>query len=306
MPEAPPAPDAPLTTGTGEAEALLALAPRPRGAARRLGVVFWVCAAWVALVVLLAVLASVLPLTSPSFQNYSVVQAGPSLHHLFGTDDLGRDLLSRVIFGSRVSLVIGFAPVAVGLVVGGSLGLWAAYRGHAVDGTTSAVFSTVLAYPTLLAIIVIQAFWLPRTLWKLVIIFSVVASALLFVVVRGAALSYVNREFVVAARAMGARTGRILRRELLPNVVPAMMAFALLGVATAIILEGSLAFLGLSVAIPTPSLGNIINEGVGQNLLQTDPWIAVWPSLYIFVLLIALNLMADRVRAVFDVREGRL
>ena len=307
MPEGPPAAlGAPPVGETGEGQALLAAATRRRSTRRPLGVVFWICASWVALMAALAVFASLLHLTSPTAQNYSAVQVGPGVHHLFGTDDLGRDLLSRVIFGSRVSLVVGFAPIAVGLLVGGSLGLWAAFRGKAADAVVSAVSFTVLAYPALLAIIVIQAFWLPRALWKLVIIFSVIASALLFVVVRAAALSYVNREFVLAAKAMGARTHRILLRELLPNVVPATAAFALIGVATAIILEGSLAYLGLSVSLPTPSLGNLINEGTGQNLLQSDPWITLWPALYIFLLLIALNLMADRLRAAFDVGEGRL
>ncbi len=105
---------------------------------------------------------------------------------------------------------------------------------------------------------------------------------------------------------MGARTRRILLRELLPNIVPAAVSFALIGVATAIVLEGSLAFLGLSVQIPNPSLGNIINEGTSQNLLSTDPFIALWPSLYTFLLLATLNLMADRLRSYFDVREAKL
>jgi peptide/nickel transport system permease protein len=272
----------------------------------RLGVVFWVCTAWVSFLILLAILASVLPLTAPNFQNYSAVNIGPSLHHLFGTDDLGRDLLSRVIFGSRVSLVIGFAPIAIGLVVGGLLGLLAGYRSGATDSVLNALSFVILAFPALLAIMVVELFWQPTQLLKLTVMFSVVSAPLLFRVMRATTLSFASREFVVAARATGAKTSRILLRELLPNVIPAAVSFALIGVAILIVLEGSLAFLGLSIGLPTSSLGNIINDGVNNNNLNLNPYIALWPSLYIFVLLTALNLMADRLRSYFDVREVKL
>jgi peptide/nickel transport system permease protein len=271
-----------------------------------LGVVFWVCAGWVLFMILLALLAPVLPLTDPNFQNYSAVNAGPSIHHLLGTDDLGRDLLSRVLFGSRPSLIIGFVPVAIGLVVGGAGGLLAAQRGGALDATFNALSFVIIAFPALLAIMVVERFWQPTSLWHLVVIFAVIGSPLLFRVMRATTLSFTNREFVVAARALGAKTSRILLRELLPNVMPPAIAFALIGVALAVVLEGALAFLGLSIQLPHPSLGNIINEGVGQNLLQTNPYIALWPALYIFLLLTALNLMADRLRSAFDIREVRL
>jgi peptide/nickel transport system permease protein len=273
---------------------------------RGLGPVFWVCAAWVTLMILLAVLAPLLPLTNPLHQNYSAVNAGPSIHHLLGTDDLGRDLLSRMLFGSRASLVIGFVPVLIGLVVGGTAGLLAGYRGGPLDAAFNIGSFVVIAFPALLAIMVVENFWPPTTLVKLVLYFAVAGSPLLFRVIRATTLSYANREFITAARAMGARTGRILLRELLPNVMPTAIAFALIGVATAVVLEGSLAFLGLSIAIPSPSLGNIINEGVNNNLLQTNPYIALWPALYIFLLLTSLNLMADRLRSAFDVRDVKL
>jgi len=304
-----------LTAADAGTEGVLALEaiPGATGIPRRragLGVLFWVCAGWVLLMVLVALFAPVLHLTSPTYQNYSAVNAGPSIHHLFGTDELGRDLMSRVIYGSRVSLIIGFAPVAIGLVIGGGLGLLAAYRGGTVDATTNAVAFVILAFPALLAIIVVEQFWNPppRALWKLVVIFAVVATPILFRVIRATALGFVNREFVTAARCMGARTGRILLRELLPNIVPAAVSFGLLGVATAMILEGSLAFLGLSVQLPNPSLGNIIIEGVkvSDNFLSTNPYIVLWPSLYVFLMLSALNLMADRLRSYFDVREAKL
>ncbi|HEY5252608.1 MAG TPA: ABC transporter permease [Acidimicrobiales bacterium] len=271
-----------------------------------LGVVFWISFAWVAAMILLAVLASVLPLKNPNFQDYTAVNFGPSIHHLLGTDDLGRDLLARIIFGSRVSFVIGFASVAIALVIGGTLGLLAGYTGGVIDSVLNAGSLVILAFPALLAILVIEAFWKPTTLLKLTIMFAVAGLPSLFRVIRATTLSFASREFVVAARTMGATTWRILFRELLPNVVPAAVSFALIGVAVAIILEGSLAFLGLSISLPTASLGNIINEGVQNNELSTNAYIALWPSIYIFLLLVALNLMADRLRARYDVRAGNL
>ena len=271
-----------------------------------LGALFWVCAGWVALMALLAILAGVLPLKAPNFQDYSAVNVGPSVHHLLGTDDLGRDLLARIIYGSRVSLVIGFAPVAIGLAVGGSLGLLAGYRGGVADSLLNALSFVILAFPALLAIMVIERFWQPISLLKLIVLFAIVAAPQLFRVMRATTLSYAGREFVVAARATGATTRRILLRELLPNTLPAAASFALIGVAIAIVLEGALAFLGLSVSLPTSSLGNIINAGVNNDNLTLNPYIALWPSLYIFLLLTALNLMADRLRSYFDIREVKL
>ncbi|MGH9017075.1 MAG: ABC transporter permease [Acidimicrobiales bacterium] len=271
-----------------------------------LGLVFWICFGWVALMVLLAICASLLHLTNPDYQNYNVVNTGPSIHHFLGTDDLGRDLLSRIIFGSRVSLTIGFASVGIALVIGGTLGLLAGYAGGWLDTVFNAASLVILAFPALLAILVIEAFWKPTTLFKLTVMFAVAGLPSLFRVIRATTLSFATREFVVAARTMGASTWRILFKELLPNVIPAAISFALIGVAVAIILEGSLAFLGLSISLPTASLGNIINEGVQNNELATNPFIALWPSVYIFLLLLAFNLMADRLRSRFDVRAGNL
>jgi peptide/nickel transport system permease protein len=282
-------------------------APRRPGEPTKhgLGVVFWVCLGWVALLIVLAVLAPLLPIKNPNFQDYTAVNVGPTLHHLLGTDDLGRDLLSRIIWGSRASLTIGFVSVALGLLLGGPPGLFAGLKGGVGDSLLNAWFFVLLAFPPLLAILVIEAFW-GVSLFKLVIMFAFIAAPQFFRVIRATTLSFANREFVVAARTMGARTGRIVLREILPNIVPAAISFALLGVAIAIIVEGSLAFLGLSIQLPTASLGNIVNAGVQNNNLRYNPYIALWPSLYIFLLLVALNLMADRLRARFDVREVRL
>lgn len=294
------------TAPAADAELAVAVPGPASTTSRGLGVVFWVCAGWVALMILAAAAASILPLSSPSYQNYQVVDIGPSIHHLLGTDDLGRDMLARIIFGSRVSLIVGFGSIAIGMLIGGTLGLLGGYKGGPVDTGLNAGSFVLLAFPPLLAIMVIEAFWKPPTLWKLVVLFAVAGIPQLFRIVRATTLSVANREFVVAARSMGASTWRIIFRELLPNVVPAALSFALIGVAVAIVLEGSLAFLGLSVSLPTASLGNIINEAAQQQNMTANPLAVVWPCLYVFLLLAALNLMGDRLRSQFDVREGNL
>ena len=143
--------------------------------------------------ILLAIFASVLPLTNPNFQNYAFVNSAPGIHHLLGTDDLGRDLLARIIFGSRVSFVIGFASVAMALAVGGALGLLAGYRGGWIDSILNAGSLVILAFPALLAILVVEAFWLPRSLLKLTIIFAVAGVPSLFRVIRATTLSFASR-----------------------------------------------------------------------------------------------------------------
>ncbi|MGA8724836.1 MAG: ABC transporter permease [Acidimicrobiales bacterium] len=272
---------------------------------RPFGILFWFAIGWVSLVIILAVFADLLPLTNPNFQNYAAINAGPSLHHLLGTDDLGRDLLSRIIYGARVSLIVGFLSVAIGLLVGGTLGLLSGYKGGRLDLALNAGAFVILAFPAIVAVIAIVAFW-GVSVWKLTLIIGIGTIPLMFRVVRASTLTIASRDFVVAARAMGASTSRILFREILPNVVPVALTFALITVAGVIVIEGSLAFLGLSVALPTPSWGNLISEGATNGNLQSNPLIMLWPALAMFLLLLSINLIGDRLRQRFDIREGLL
>lgn len=272
---------------------------------RPLGILFWLALGFVGLVAFGAVFANLLPLPSPTYQNYAAVNAGPSIHHLLGTDDLGRDLLSRVVYGARVSLVVGFAGVAIGMAVGGTLGLLSGYKGGASDAALNAASFVLLAFPAIVAVIAIVAFW-GQSLLKITIIFGVGTIPVLFRVVRASTLSFANRDFVIAARTLGASTRRIIFREILPNVTPVALTFGMINVAVIIVLEGSLAFLGLSVALPTPSWGNIIADGTANNLIQINPLIMMWPSLAMFLLLLSINLIGDRLRQRFDIREGLL
>ena len=272
---------------------------------RPFGILFWFAIGWVSLVIILAVFADLLPLANPNFQNYAAINAGPSIHHLLGTDDLGRDLLSRIIYGARVSLIVGFLSVAIGLLVGGTLGLLSGYKGGRLDVALNAGSFVILAFPAIVAVIAIVAFW-GVSVWKLTLIIGIGTIPLMFRVVRASSLSFAGRDFVIAARAMGASTSRILFREILPNVVPVALTFGLITVAGVIVIEGSLAFLGLSVALPTPSWGNLIAEGATNGNLQSNPLIMLWPALAMFLLLLSINLIGDRLRQRFDIREGLL
>ncbi|MGO8873623.1 MAG: ABC transporter permease [Acidimicrobiales bacterium] len=269
------------------------------------GLLFWLAVGWVSLVVLLAIIANLLPLPAPNFQNYSAINAAPSIHHLLGTDDLGRDLLSRLIYGARVSLIVGFCSVAIGMLVGGTLGLVSGYKGGRLDVSLNAASFVLLAFPAIVAVIAIVAFW-GSSLLKITVILGVATIPLLYRVVRASSLSFANRDFVVAARTLGATSGRIVFREILPNVVPVGVTFGLITVAGVIVIEGSLAFLGLSVPLPTSSWGNMISEGTSNGNLQTNPYIMLWPVLCMFLLLLSINLIGDRLRQRFDIREGLL
>jgi len=270
-----------------------------------LGILFWLAVGWVTLVALMAVLANVLPLPNPDFQNYSAINASPGIHHLLGTDDLGRDLFSRLVFGARVSLIVGFVSVVVGLLVGGTLGLISGYKGGRLDAALNAGSFVLLAFPAIVAVIAILAFW-GQTLFKITVVLSVAVIPLLYRVVRASSLSFANREFVIAARTLGAKSSRIVFREILPNVVPVAITFGLITVAGVIVIEGSLAFLGLSVPPPAPSWGNMISEGSSNGNLNTNPYIMLWPVLAMFLLLLSINLIGDRLRQRFDIREGLL
>jgi peptide/nickel transport system permease protein len=272
---------------------------------RPLGLLFWFAIGFFGLVVVLAIIANLLPLPNPDFQNYNAINATPSVHHILGTDDLGRDLLSRLIYGARVSLVVGFGAVVIGMLVGGTLGLVSGYKGGRLDVALNAGAFVLLAFPAIVAVIAIVAFW-GSSLLKITLIIGVATIPLLYRVVRAASLSFANREFVTAAKTMGASSTRIVFKEILPNVVPAAVTFGLITVAGVIVIEGSLAFLGLSVPLPTPSWGNMIAEGSANGNLSTNPYIMLWPVIAMFLLLLSINLIGDRLRQRFDIREGLL
>ena len=271
---------------------------------RRLGPLFWIAVGWLVLISLLAALAPWLPIKDPDA--YYLVRGerppyAPSATHWFGTDQDARDMFARTIFGARVSLVIGFVAIAFGMLVGGTTGVVAGYLRGRTDRIVSFVFVVFLSFPSLVLAILITAL-LDRGLVTIALTLGVLAIAPVGRLARASTLSFAEREFVTAARAIGAGDRRIIIRELLPNVVVPMGALALLGMAVAIVAEGGLAFLGLSVE-KGPTWGKLILVGAGTRDLEKSPWIAFGPIIILFLTVLALNYAGDRVRSYFDVRE---
>jgi peptide/nickel transport system permease protein len=291
---------------------------RQRG--KGLSVSAWVAIAWVGLVVLIAVLAKTGLVTWGDPQNSiaSCAHKGPfsdsgsAPGHLLGCDSNGRDMIARLALGAWESLLVSVGAILLGFFVGGGLGIIAGYFGGRTDTFLTSVFNILLSVPAIVLALSLVAFLQgsPENAAKstlpdevvLILAIGVVAIPLVGRISRASALSWGQREFVLAARAQGAKHWRIMFRELLPNVAPAMFSIALLGVAIAIVAEGTLAILGVGVRPPTPSWGNIIALDRGE--LFTSPHIVFEASILIFLTVLALNFLGDVVRSRFDVREA--
>jgi peptide/nickel transport system permease protein len=271
---------------------------------RRLGLLFWLSVGWLGLITLLAVTAHWVPgLPDPRETGLGPARQPPTAQHLFGTDTLGRDMLARTIYGARVSLLVGFASIAAGLLIGGSLGILAGYFRGRFEVVVMGAMDVFLAFPALVLALALVSFLGPR-LSTVILAIGILSIAPIARIIRANTLTFAQREFVLAARNLGAKNRRIIVSEILPNVLPAALSFALVAVAVAIVSEGALAFLGLSVPAPTPTWGSMINEG--RTYLQAAPHISFIPSGAMFLTVLALNFAGDSLRSRFDVREGRL
>lgn len=272
--------------------------------ARRLGVMFWVSVAWLVLIAALAVAAPVLPgLADPTETGIAPAREAPFQSRLLGTDSLGRDMLSRTIHGARVSLLVGFASIAAGLLIGGTAGILSGYLRGRFEAVAMGVVDVLLAFPALVLALALVSFLGPK-LSTVTLAIAILSIAPISRIIRANTLTFSQREFVLAARTLGAKNRRILVSEILPNVLPAALSFSLVAVAVAIVSEGALAFLGLSVPAPTPTWGSMINEG--RTLLEEAPHISFVPSGAMFLTVLALNFAGDSLRSRFEIREGRL
>jgi peptide/nickel transport system permease protein len=227
----------------------------------------------------------------------------PSLVHWLGTDGLGRDELARLLHGARTSLTVGlFAPI-IGVSIGGTLGILAGYFRGRFETVVVGGMDVLLAFPPLVFALAVVAY-LGQSVFNLTCILGVLGIPAFMRVARAATLSLAEREFVVAARALGASHTRILLHELLPNVFLPLLAFFLLGVAVTIVVEGALSFLGLGVPPPMPSWGSMIGEG--RESLEIAPRLAFMPAVAMFLTVLSFNLVGDTLRALTDPRQGTL
>lgn len=256
-------------------------------------------AAVVLLAILLALLAPLVAPYDPIKQNLNRTLAPPDRAHLLGTDNVGRDVLSRVIWGTRVSLVAGFGSVAMAVLAGGLLGLAAGYAGGRVDGLVMRAMDAVLSFPPLVLALALGAV-LGAGLGGVVIALGVVYTPTFARLMRGQVLAITAREYVDAARALGAPGWRIAWTHVLPNATAPIVVQASLSVAFAILAEASLSFLGLGIQPPAASWGSMINAGRGY--LQQAPWIVFGPGAALFVTVVGLNFVGDAVRDGLDPR----
>ncbi len=270
-----------------------------------LGWGFWVAGCYMIAWIILAIIANLLPLDPPSqlYANCFVNNGAPSAAHPLGCDPSGFDVLSRTIFGARVSLVVGFASIALSQVVGGTLGVIAGYFRGWFDDVMSVIANVFLSFPSLVLGLLIVTY-LGRAEIDIIIIIAIVAWPLLFRVVRAAAIEYSQREYVLAAQALGCKRSRILWRILLPDIVPTAITYGLVGVALAIVGEGALSFLGQSVRAPIPTWGNMIALGSDQMPQYVSLLFA--PAVAMFTFILAVNFLGDRLRSILDVRESVL
>jgi peptide/nickel transport system permease protein len=254
----------------------------------------------ICVLILLAIFAPLIAPFDPAQQSWTAVRKAPSWAHWFGTDESGRDLLSRVIYGARASLLAGVVSVSIALTAGVPIGLLAGYRGGWIDALISRITDAMLACPNLILAIALAAFLGP-SLTNAMIAIGITASPVFVRLTRGQVLAVKVEDFVEAARAVGNPGWRIAVKHILPNIMPALLVQATLAIAAAIIAEASLSFLGLGQQPPAPSWGSMLNTA--QRFLTNAPWMAVWPGLAIFLSVLSFNLLGDGLRDALDPKE---
>ena len=255
----------------------------------------------VALFVAMALAAPFLAPYDPIATSFSTVRKAPSAAHWFGTDEIGRDVLSRVIFGARASLAAGVVSVLISLAIGVPVGLLAGYAGGRTDMLISRLTDALLACPFLILAIALAAFLGP-SLTNAMIAIGISATPVFVRLARGTTLAVKAEEFVLAARAIGNAPWRIALRHVLPNIVPPLLVQATLAIAAAVIAEASLSFLGLGQQPPQPSWGSMLNTA--KNYIDNAPWMAIWPGVSIFLLVLSFNLVGDGLRDALDPRHA--
>jgi peptide/nickel transport system permease protein len=250
--------------------------------------------------VLVALLAPVVSPYDPAQQSWTAIRKPPSAQHWLGTDESGRDLFSRVVFGARASLLAGIVSISIALALGVPIGLLAGYAGRWIDVLIGRITDAMLAIPFLILAIALAAFLGP-SLNNAMIAIGVTSTPIFVRLTRGQVMAVKVEDYVEAARAVGNPPARIALRHILPNILPALIVQATISIATAIIAEASLSFLGLGQQPPAPSWGSMLNTA--QRFLGNAPWMAVWPGLAIFLAVLSFNILGDGLRDALDPKE---
>ncbi len=250
--------------------------------------------------IVLAVFAAAIAPMDPIATSWGAIRKAPSAGHWFGTDEIGRDVLSRVVWGTRASLLAGVVSVSISLLLGVPIGLLAGFVGGWVDAVISRITDAFLACPFLILAIALAAFLGP-SLSNAMIAIGVSATPIFVRLTRAQVINIKVEDYIEAARAVGNPPWRIALRHVLPNITAPLIVQATLAIAAAVIAEASLSFLGLGQQPPAPSWGSMLNTA--KNYVDNAPWMAVWPGLSIFLLVLAFNLVGDGLRDALDPRQ---
>ena len=251
---------------------------------------------------IISLLAPVISPYDPSAINAWKVLSAPSLQHWFGTDELGRDVLSRVLYGSRVSLKVGFVAVGIAVSIGTVVGLVSGYFSGLVDATLMRAVDIMLCFPAFFLILAIITFLEP-SIWYIMMVIGLTGWMGVARLVRAETLSIREMDYILAARCIGCSNTRIIFRHILPNAVSPVLVSATLGIAGAILTESALSFLGIGVQPPTPSWGNILTSG--KDYIEFAWWLSLFPGLSILVTVLAYNLLGEGIRDALDPRVKR-
>ena len=276
--------------------------PKPPGALSRLfksrSAVFG--ATLVTFFVAVALLAPVLPIPGPAETDWGAVRKGPSAAHWLGTDEIGRDILSRMVWGAQASLLAGVVSVVIAVLLGVPLGILAGYARGWTDAVISRFTEALLAAPFLILAIALAAFLGP-SLTNAMIAIGLSAMPIFIRLSRAQTMAVLTEDYVESAHAIGIGHTALVGRYILPNIYPPILVQATLTIATAIIAEASLSFLGLGQQPPAPSWGSMLN--IAKNFLEQAPWMALWPGIAIFLVVLGFNLLGDGLRDALDPRE---
>ena len=250
--------------------------------------------------ILLAIFAPYISPQDPIATSWVAIRKAPSAAHWFGTDEIGRDVLSRVIWGTQASLMAGVISVSISLLIGVPIGLLAGFVGGAVDAIISRITDAFLACPFLILAIALAAFLGP-SLTNAMVAIGISAAPIFVRLTRGQVIQIKVEDYVEAARSVGNPPWRIALVHILPNILPPLLVQATLAIAAAVIAEASLSFLGLGQQPPAPSWGSMLNTA--KNYIEQAPWMAIWPGISIFLLVLSFNLFGDGLRDALDPRQ---